>query len=57
MNELPKSCKECAEYGSHFCDDCLEEISKDLPEHEKISLSRALKQIARSLSDRSDNNT
>lgn len=52
MNQLPKTCKECAEYGSEFCDDCLQELSKELPEHEKITLSRALKRIAKSLTDR-----
>jgi hypothetical protein len=54
MDHLPKSCKDCAEYGSHFCDDCLEDIGKDLPEHEKIYLSKALKRIAKSLTDRQD---
>jgi hypothetical protein len=54
MSQLPKACKECAEYGSHFCDECLEELSKDLPEHEKITLNRALKRIAKSLTDRSE---
>jgi hypothetical protein len=52
MTELPESCKHCAEYGSEFCDDCLEEISRDLPAPDKITLSRALKNIAKSLTDR-----
>ena len=51
MTKLPESCKDCAEYGSEFCDDCLEEISRDLPEPDKITLSRALKNIAKSLTD------
>jgi hypothetical protein len=51
MNHLPKSCKDCAEYGSHFCDDCLTELSEHLPEPEKITLSKALKKIAKSLSE------
>jgi hypothetical protein len=54
MENLPKACKDCAEYGSHFCDDCLEELTKELPEHEKITLSRALKRIAKSLTDREE---
>jgi len=54
MKDLPKACKDCAEYGSHFCDDCLVEITKDLPEPEKITLSRALKNIAKSLTNREE---
>lgn len=49
MDKLPKACKDCAEYGSHFCDDCLDEISKDFNEPDRIVLSKALKNIARFL--------
>lgn len=51
MTKLPESCKDCAEYGSKFCDDCLKEISRNLPEVDKITLSQALKNIAKSLAD------
>lgn len=30
MNKIPDSCKDCVEYGSHFCDDCLTEITEQL---------------------------
>ena len=52
MNNLPDACKDCAEYGSEFCDECLAEMSKDLPEPDKIMLNRALKNIAKNLTDR-----
>ncbi len=47
MKKLPDACKDCAEYGSDFCNDCLEELSKDLPEPDKIILSKVLKNIAK----------
>lgn len=47
MDQLPESCKDCAEYGSDFCNDCLEELSKNLPEPDKIVLSKVLKNIAK----------
>jgi hypothetical protein len=54
VENLPKVCKDCAEYGSEFCHDCLEELSSNLSEPEKITLSRALQNIAKSLTDRED---
>ena len=30
-------CHDCAEYGGHFCDECLEEIKKYKKENEKQS--------------------
>lgn len=47
MDKLPESCKDCAEYGSDFCQDCLDEITENLNPSEKIVLSEALKRIAR----------
>ena len=47
MNKLPDVCKDCAEYGSHFCEDCLEELNQNLSKEEKVILSRALRNIAR----------
>lgn len=49
MTKLPDSCKDCAEYGSKFCTDCLEDIAKEFPETERVVLSTALKNIAKGL--------
>lgn len=51
MTKLPDSCRDCAEYGSEFCDDCLKELTQDLPDSDKVTLSQALKNIAKSLTD------
>jgi hypothetical protein len=47
MDKLPDVCKDCAEYGSEFCQDCLDELAENLTAQEKIVLSQALKRIAR----------
>jgi hypothetical protein len=47
MKELPEVCKDCAEYGSDFCKDCLDELSQNLNTEEKILLNTALKNIAK----------
>jgi hypothetical protein len=47
MDKLPDVCKDCAEYGSDFCQDCLDELTENLSPQEKIVLSEALKKIAR----------
>lgn len=47
MNKLPDVCKDCAEYGSDFCNDCINEIAKDLPEPDKIVFSKVIRNIAR----------
>jgi hypothetical protein len=57
MQKLPDSCKDCAEYGSDFCQDCLDEISENLNSQEKIVLSKALRKIARANEEISDSNT
>jgi len=57
MQKLPDSCKDCAEYGSDFCQDCLNEISENLNSQEKIVLSKALRKIARANEEISDFNT
>ena len=46
MDKLPEVCKDCAEYGSDFCQDCLDEITENLSSEEKIVLSEALRKIA-----------
>ena len=45
MDKLPDVCKDCAEYGSDFCNDCLDEISKNLSAAEQVLLSQALQNI------------
>ena len=52
--QLPKSCEDCAEYGSEFCEDCLEEITQDLPPEDKHKLSKALINIGKSLTTPKD---
>ena len=47
MDKLPDVCKDCAEYGSDFCQDCLNELTENLTSQEKIVLSKALRNIAR----------
>ena len=47
MDKLPEVCKDCAEYGSHFCTDCLDEINQNLSDADKTVLSQALRNIAR----------
>lgn len=49
INKLPESCKDCAEYGSHFCDDCLSEMTANLSKEEKATLSNALKNLAKAI--------
>ena len=55
MNKLPDVCKDCAEYGSEFCQDCLDELTENLTPQEKIVLSEALKRIARANEEDSTN--
>ena len=57
MNKLPDVCKDCAEYGSDFCQDCLDEITENLTPSEKIVLSEALKRIARANAEISNTNS
>ena len=52
MNKLPDSCKDCAEFGSEFCEDCLEEITKDLPDSEKVTMSKVLRNLASMTSEK-----
>jgi hypothetical protein len=46
MSDTPQQCKNCAEYGSPFCEDCLDEQNKILSDNEKIKLSDTLRIIA-----------
>ena len=47
MKKIPDVCRDCAEYGSDFCNDCMEELMKDVPEEDRIVFSKALRQIAK----------
>ena len=46
IKKLPDVCSDCAEYGSTFCNDCLDEINKTLSDDEKVVLSKQLRNIA-----------
>ena len=47
IQKLPDTCKDCAEYGSHFCDECMQEMMKDVQPEERIVFSKAIRQIAK----------
>lgn len=47
MDKLPETCKDCAEYGSDFCDDCMEELMENVPEQDRVVFSQALREIAK----------
>jgi hypothetical protein len=55
MNKLPDVCKDCAEYGSEFCNDCLDEINQNLSTEDKVLLSRALQNIVKTLNSKNKN--
>lgn len=47
MDKLPQVCKDCAEYGSDFCNDCLDEITQNLSPEEKIKLNKVIQNLAK----------
>lgn len=47
MDKLPSVCKDCAEYGSHFCDDCLDELNQNLSSEDKIKLNKVIQNLAK----------
>jgi len=49
MQKLPDVCKDCAEYGSDFCNDCMEEMMKTVSPDERVTFSKALRNIAKGL--------
>lgn len=51
MNKLPQVCKDCAEYGSDFCNDCLDELNKNLTQEEKAQLDKALQNISKLINE------
>ena len=57
MDKLPDACRDCAEYGSDFCQDCLDELTENLSPQEKIVLSEAIKKIARANAEISNTNS
>ena len=56
MDKLPDVCRDCAEYGSDFCQDCLDELTENLSLQEKIVFSEAIKKIARASAEISNTN-
>lgn len=46
IKKLPDVCKDCAEYGSDFCKECLDELTKELTKEEKFVLNKAIRNIA-----------
>ena len=51
MHKLPDVCKDCAEFGSEFCDECMEEMMKDVSPEERVTFSKVIRQIAKKESD------
>lgn len=51
MQKLPDVCKDCAEYGSHFCNDCLHELNQNLSPEEKVKLSQAIQNLAKLINE------
>jgi len=49
IKKLPDICRDCASYGSEFCEECLEELVKDLPAEEKPVFNRALQNLAKAI--------
>lgn len=47
MDKLPQVCKDCAEYGSDFCHDCLDELNQNLSLEEKIKLNKVIQNLAK----------
>lgn len=47
MDKLPETCKDCAEYGSVFCNDCMEELMENVAESDRVVFSQALREIAK----------
>lgn len=47
MDKLPEVCKDCAEYGSDFCKDCLDELNQNLSSEEKVQLNQVIQNLAR----------
>lgn len=49
INQLPEACKDCASYGSEFCEDCLEELVKDVPKEDRPTFNKALQNLAKAI--------
>lgn len=52
ITDITDVCKDCAEYGSHFCEECLEELQEGLTEDQKTQLNKALLGLAKAINDR-----
>ena len=46
VKKISDVCKDCAEYGSHFCEECLSELNKDLNSEDKVILNKMIQNIA-----------
>lgn len=51
MKQLPEYCHECAEYGSEFCQECLDELAAELNPDDCVKLSQVIKNIANVIKD------
>ena len=49
INKLPEVCKDCASYGSEFCEECLDELVKDMPEEDRPVFNKALQNLAKAI--------
>mgnify|MGYP000285193261 CR=1 FL=1 len=56
IKKLPDICKDCASYGSEFCEECLEELVKDLPAEERPVFNKALQNLAKAIVSESNTN-
>ena len=45
MDKLPDACRDCAEYGSDFCQDCLDEITENLSTDEKQNFDHSINAV------------
>lgn len=49
IKKLPEACEDCASYGSEFCEDCLQELARDLPEEDRPVFNKALQNLAKAI--------
>jgi hypothetical protein len=47
IKKLPDVCKDCAEFGSHFCEECMEEMMNDVAPEDRVTFSKVLRQLAK----------
>jgi len=49
IKELPDTCRDCASYGSEFCEDCLHDLTKDMPPEDRTVFNKALQNLAKAI--------